>query len=94
MFSTQIIQNECELVSEGQQSDKLFVIASGECVVVKTGDAAEQHEVARLGCGDVFGEISLAREMDATATVLAHSGTVVLSLERERFNALMQKYLK
>ncbi|MEE2901260.1 MAG: cyclic nucleotide-binding domain-containing protein [Myxococcota bacterium] len=92
MFNTQIIQNECELVTEGQQSDKLFVVASGECVVVKSGDTDEHHEVARLACGDVFGEISLVREMDATATVLAQSGTVVLSLNRERFKTLTQKY--
>jgi|GEM_PF-3388161 len=92
MFNTQIIQNECELVTEGQPSNKLFVIASGECVVVKTGDADEHHEIARLSCGDVFGEISLVKEIEATATVLAQSGTVILSLEREIFATFMQKY--
>ena len=72
---------------EGEHGDKLYVIASGLAGVLKNG-----RVVATLGPGKVFGEIALMQE-DAkrTASVVAKSDVVLLSLSRARFHEVMDE---
>ena len=51
----------------------------------KTGDSAD---LARLGSGQVFGEMSLFDNEPRSATVIAREETEVLSLERDQFHSL------
>ena len=92
LFETKLVQEESKLVVEGEPSDQLFVIASGECSVTKNDESEVGNELARLSCGDVFGEISLMKNVAATATVAAQPGSVILSLKREQFKELIQEF--
>jgi MFS family permease len=70
------------IITEGQTSDRFFIIESGS-VAVSHGDTIIRHEEA----GDFFGEIGLLRDVPRTATITADSDTVLLALERDDFLA-------
>jgi MFS family permease len=70
------------VVTEGEESDRFFVIESGLVDVTHEGAALRQE-----GPGDFFGEIGLLRDVPRTATVTAVEDTVLLVLAREDFLA-------
>jgi CRP-like cAMP-binding protein len=70
------------VVTEGEESDRFFVIESGLVDVTHDGAVLRQE-----GTGDFFGEIGLLRDVPRTATVVAVEDTVLLSLGRDDFLA-------
>ena len=54
------------VVREGEPGEEFFLISDGEVDVVRA-----EHEVARLGRGDFFGEVALISGEPRNATVLA-----------------------
>jgi CRP-like cAMP-binding protein len=73
------------LVVQGRETDGLHLIASGEVAVVHAASADDETVVARLGPGEVIGEVALVLRRRAIAEVVAHHPTVTLFLPRERF---------
>jgi cAMP-dependent protein kinase regulator len=73
------------VVTQGEASEGLFIVASGEVSVVQNDAAGEKTVVARLGPGDVLGEVALVFRRPAIADVVANHPTVTLFLPRERF---------
>ena len=68
------------VVHEGEPGQEFFVVADGELVV-----SVEGREVRRLRGGDAFGEVALLRHVPRTATVVATSPSVLLTLDRDAF---------
>ena len=60
------------LIEEGVSVDKLYIVIDGE-LSVRKGD----HELARLGSGEVVGEMSLLDSRPPSATVSALEDAVV-----------------
>ncbi|MBL9039362.1 MAG: cyclic nucleotide-binding domain-containing protein, partial [Archangium sp.] len=75
------------LIREGQQTDGLYVILTGEVGVTVSG-----HQVAELKQGEVFGEMSLLTRAPATATVTTAKKTSLLRLPREDFDKLIMSH--
>jgi CRP-like cAMP-binding protein len=71
------------IVTQGMTSDGLFIIASGEVSVVQNDAAGEKTVLARLGAGEVLGEVALVLRRPAIADVVANHPTVTLFLPRE-----------
>lgn len=80
------------LVTGGEQTDGLFLIASGAVQVVGRDADGDELELARLGPGDVVGEISLVLRRPATADVVATHQTVALELTREEFQSAIKEH--
>ena len=74
-----------EVVVEGDVGDKLYIIYRGTVAVRKAG---HETELARLGSGQVFGEMSLFDDEPRSASVAAIEETEVLSLGRDQFHSL------
>ena len=72
------------LISEGQPGTGLYVIVRGGVVVTKAG-----AEIARLGPGDTFGEISLLNSEPTIATVTTEGPSDVLYLAKQYFELLV-----
>jgi MFS family permease len=70
------------VIRQGDHGDRVYVVASGELAVEVDGQAG-----ARLGTGDVFGEIALMRDVPRTATVQAVTASQLLTLGRDEFLA-------
>jgi hypothetical protein len=76
------------VVVEGEVGDKLFIVYRGAVGVRKAGDGAD---LAQLGSGQVFGEMSLFDNEPRSATVVAREDTEVLSLDRDQFHSLVHQ---
>ncbi|MBU1220201.1 cyclic nucleotide-binding domain-containing protein [Myxococcota bacterium] len=91
-FKPLMIDAESVVISEGKPSPGLFLVASGEMLVV-SGKGSDETLLSTLKAGDVFGEISLIREGDAKATVkCGGDDAVLLELSREDFQDLAVRF--
>ncbi|KAF0221778.1 MAG: ABC-type branched-chain amino acid transport system periplasmic [Geobacteraceae bacterium] len=79
------------LVAEGDPGDCLYVIVSGLAKVYRL-DGGEERELAILGAGDCFGEMSLLRGEPRSASVSAHTDLVLFQLTRENFDDLLRRH--
>ncbi|MBM4780520.1 MAG: cyclic nucleotide-binding domain-containing protein [Archangiaceae bacterium] len=75
------------LIREGQPSDGLYVVLTGEVSVVVGG-----RQVATLKEGQVFGEMSLLTRSPTSATVKTTRRTSFLRLPREDFDQLIMSH--
>lgn len=83
-FRARDVQRGTVIIREGERSEGLYVLLSGEVEVQKGG-----HPLAVLKEGDIFGEMSLLNKTPATATVRARKYTSLLRLPREDFDAII-----
>jgi small-conductance mechanosensitive channel/CRP-like cAMP-binding protein len=72
------------VVRQGEQGDTFYLVARGECAVRIKVEAGEK-EVARLGRGKFFGEMSLLTGDPRTATVVATTDAALLAIDRDAF---------
>lgn len=91
-FATRSFERGEKLVTHHQESDGLFLIASGQVRVMGRDSDGAELVVAELGPGDVVGEISLVLRRPATADVIATHHTVALELTRDEFQAVIREY--
>lgn len=70
------------VVREGTPGDSMFIICNGDVSVVTKDKSGKDVQLADLGEGDFFGEVSLLTGRPRTATIYAISYTEVLELKR------------
>jgi CRP-like cAMP-binding protein len=83
-FRARDVQKGEVVIREGQRSDGMYVVLSGE-IEVRLGLRA----VASLKEGDIFGEMSLLTKAPATASCAAARRTSLLRLPREDFDQIV-----
>ena len=76
------------ITREGERDDGLYMLVSGEAVV-RIGAGAEQRDVARLGAGQFFGEMSLMTGEARTATVVAATDVVCYRADKPAFQRVL-----
>ena len=84
MTRKQFMPNEV-IINEGDIGEELFLISEGEVEVDREG-----HEVARLGPGDFFGELSLMSGNPRNATVVATKPVDTYVLGKPDFDAAIE----
>lgn len=80
-----------KLIYENQQIYAFYMILSGTLSVVI--EALDNKELARLGSGEVVGEISFIDTQFPLATVKAIEESIVLEIPRLQLNAKLEKDL-
>jgi cAMP-dependent protein kinase regulator len=90
-FETRIFEKGDKLVNEGEESQGLHLVASGEVAVV-AHEGGESVVLANLIPGDTVGEVALVLRRKANADVIAVHPTVTLFLPRDEFLALITDY--
>ena len=78
------VEPEQIVIKEGERADGLYIVAAGRCSVTAAG-----ADIARLGPGDLAGEMSLLRRQPASATVSTVSKCFLLQLPREVWNEVI-----
>jgi putative peptide zinc metalloprotease protein len=72
------------LVTEGEDSDRFYVISSGKASVTRAGDA-----IRSLEAGAYFGELGLLRSAPRSATVTSITPLRAFVLDRDGFNQVI-----
>lgn len=90
-FVTRTYEDGEVLINQGHASEGLHLIASGE-VAVMHHDGDDTTLIAKLGVGEVVGEVALVLRRPSTADVIAGCPTVTLHLPRERFLELIKEH--
>jgi len=72
------------IIREGQPGEEFFLISDGEVEVIRA-----DHEVARLGPGDFFGEVALISGEPRNATVVAEGGVDAYALGKTDFQTAL-----
>lgn len=75
---------------EGDPSDGLYVVHSGEVAIVAEG--ARRRTLARIGPGECFGEMSLLTGEVRSTSVFATLDSELLFLRDSAFEALLRRY--
>jgi CRP/FNR family transcriptional regulator, cyclic AMP receptor protein len=73
------------IFSEGDFSQELYIIASGEVDIIKDHDGPQAHSLARLRSGEFFGEMAIFEGAPRSATARATMETELLVLHPEKF---------
>ena len=73
------------IIREGEVGEELFLISEGEVEIDRSG-----HEVARLGSGDFFGELSLMSGDPRNATVVATKPVDTYVLGKDDFQSAIE----
>jgi bacteriocin-type transport-associated protein len=79
------------LVQEGKQIESLFIVLDGSFSV--TVKALKNREIAKIGTGEVLGEMSCIDSRPPSATVTAVTDTVVLDISRQELARALQSDL-
>jgi uncharacterized protein YhbP (UPF0306 family) len=79
------------IARQGGPADKFFIVADGEVEIERSGDG--DRNVATLGPGQFFGEISILRDTPREVTVKATKPTTLLAMERDTFRDLVAQSL-
>lgn len=82
-FTSHDVSPGTVVINEGEEGRGLFVVLSGELDVSRRTSDGETIPLGGLKTGDVFGEISLLRNVRTSATVLAQRTATVLFLARD-----------
>jgi CRP-like cAMP-binding protein len=92
-FSVRQFASGDRIIAQGSPPDGLHIVALGE-VKVLHNDGKEPTLVARLGPGEVVGEVAMILRRPAITDVVAHHPTVTLFLQRDRFLGLARAHPK
>ena len=76
------------VITEGASGDSLFLVLEGRVKIEKDADG-KKLQLAELGEGAVFGEMSLIDAIPTSATVTALEATKLLAIGRLDLNVLL-----
>jgi len=81
---------------EGETGRALYLIESGEVVIMKSAPTspghAEEKMIARLGPGGFFGEMALLEELPRSATVKTTKGSVLHLVYKVKLDSFVEKH--
>ena len=77
-----------ELFAEGKSGDRAYIIKEGQLEILKKSSGREVS-IAIRDPGEVIGEMALLEQGPRTATVRAHSDSLLLSIHKDGFDQLL-----
>lgn len=89
-FQSKVVPKGTVLIEEGKEPDAMYLVLEGEVEVSKIDEAGDKVVLSYLRESDVFGEIGLIEDRLTTATVTTAEQTVVLYLDRTRFETFVK----
>jgi CRP/FNR family transcriptional regulator, cyclic AMP receptor protein len=76
---------------EGEAGRDLYLIVAGQVRVYVLGEDGQEQSVGLLGPREVFGELAVIDERPRSASVVAVTPTLALTLSRERVHELVER---
>ena len=91
-LETRVAQPDEMIFLEGGVADSFYVISSGQVRIFLRHKNRAERELAVLGPGDHFGEVSLMTGEPRTANAQSLGQTCLLVVSREQFERLVRDY--
>ena len=79
------------LVTQGKDKQRFFIVASGQAEVISTGTHGEELRIALLGAGEYFGEADLLSAAESTVSVRSVTNSVFLVLDTPVLESLIEE---
>lgn len=76
------------VIRKGAPGDNFYIVVSGSVSVLNDAGLS----IAKLGAGEVFGEMSLLSDEQTSATVQAAQPSEIMFVDNKRFKNLLSKY--
>jgi NADH dehydrogenase len=76
----------------GDRGDWLYIVTDGEVEVVQHEGSQAGAPAARLGPGQVFGELALVRDQSRVATARSSTSVDVIAIGRESFQTVLANF--
>lgn len=88
------VEKNTTIITEGEIGDKFYIVVSGTLTVTQIRSGIV-YEVGKVEDGGYFGEIALLHNVPRTATVIAKTPCLLMTLTQSQFQAifLQDKYL-
>ena len=77
------------IIQEGTEGDALYIVKGGVVRITKYDGRGREHELATIGSGECFGEVSLLDTEPRSASVYAKTACVLFRVGRHEFADLM-----
>jgi cAMP-dependent protein kinase regulator len=88
-FTAVEVKEGQEIIKQGEPGNGLHVVLRGSVVVSREADG-KTRELAKLGVGEMFGEIAILNDSPTTASIRAAEPILVLFLGRTYVERLME----
>jgi serine phosphatase RsbU (regulator of sigma subunit) len=72
--------------------DHLYIVKSGSLKISKLLDNGQEHVLAELGPGEMFGEMALLEDKPRSARVTTCTPTRLLAMSRQTFDTLIERH--
>jgi peroxiredoxin len=79
------------IVAEGGLADRFYVIARGEAAISRRSPEGDEIKLAKLGRGQLFGEVGILDETRRTATVRAVGDVELIALSWQEFQQALER---
>ena len=90
-FRTEVVSLGNELIVEGEDGNKFFIIAQGQVEVLSKGVHGSDLRIALLTEGEFFGETDLVSETPSDVTIRTLTPCVLLTFSRKELDALLNE---
>ncbi len=80
------------VVRQGEEGDSLFVVSAGKVRVMIDVPDRGTEEVAKLGVGNYFGEMSLLAGEPRSASVIAHTACQLLEIDKAALAPIFDRH--
>jgi small-conductance mechanosensitive channel/CRP-like cAMP-binding protein len=87
---TELYESGEVIVRQGDHGEELYLCLVGELVVLHAPDDGQRQELARLGRGGFFGELSLMTGAPRTATVQAVTPCELVVIGKHAFSEILE----
>ncbi len=89
-FQTERVGEGRRIIAQGEVGDRFYILVHGKLdVLVQDATDAAPRRIGVLVDGDHFGEVALLEHVPRVATVRSTTPCILLSLHKERFEALL-----
>lgn len=79
------------IVEQDTPGDALYIVAEGEVTVTRIDAGEKEHELAQLGPGAFFGEMSIVSRAPRAARVVARTTSVLLRVSKDEMERLASR---
>lgn len=90
-FKTEVVTLGKELIVEGEDGNKFFILAEGQVEVLSKGAHGSHLRIALLTEGEFFGETDLVSEEPSDVTIRTLTPCVLLTLSRKDLDAVLKE---